>query len=370
MKIETGDYACSQRRGALLGALFALAVGAAQVAAQAPAPNLGETSGFAASNPLVAQMMAQVQLAALFDYDGKLSGVAPVVVGGAVYTIVSRNTLTSGDGLAKATQYVYEHLQSLGLTVSYQNWSGCGGTSNRNVIGEKRGTESPGEIIIIMAHLDDMPETAPAPGADDNASGSTALLIAADVLSRYQFQRTIRFLSTTGEEQDYCGASAYAKRALQNHENIVAVYNLDMIGWHTQTLPIVRLHTRRTSNASYAGDLVIANTFATVVSAYGMSNDLVPVITADGELESDHSAFWSQGYPAILAIEDDWDDFDDYYHTAQDRLTWLNLPYFTSFVKASVGTLALLAAPVDTHRNPIYLPMFIKSRAIQKETRP
>jgi hypothetical protein len=47
----------------------------------------------------------------------------------------------------------------------------------------------------------------------------------------------------------------------------------------------------------------------------------------------------------VLAIEDDVDDFNAYYHTVNDNLSHVNLVYFTSFVKASVGTAAHLAKP-------------------------
>jgi hypothetical protein len=83
--------------------------------------------------------------------------------------------------------------------------------------------------------------------------------------------------------------------------------------------------------------------FSDVVSAYGL--DLEPVINADAQSRSDHASFWGQGYPAILAIEDDLNDFNRYYHSNRDRLAQLNLEYFTSFVKAVVGSTATLAVP-------------------------
>jgi Zn-dependent M28 family amino/carboxypeptidase len=86
--------------------------------------------------------------------------------------------------------------------------------------------------------------------------------------------------------------------------------------------------------------------FTNVVNAYGLSSYLTPAIVADGESRSDHSSFWNRGYSAILAIED-WNDFDDYYHTSNDRLQTLDMAYFTNFVKASVGTAAHLAHPVE-----------------------
>jgi hypothetical protein len=121
-----------------------------------------------------------------------------------------------------------------------------------------------------------------------------------------------------------------------------------MIGWDAVDGPTLRLHTRTSSTPGYAGDVAIANLFVDVVSTYGLSGSLTPIITADGIPASDHASFWHQGYAAILAIEDDDDDFNANYHTSNDLLVNLNLDYFTNFVKASVGTAAHLAYPVGT----------------------
>jgi len=49
--------------------------------------------------------------------------------------------------------------------------------------------------------------------------------------------------------------------------------------------------------------------------------------------------------PRLLAIEDDVDDFNAYYHTSNDDISHINLTYFTNFVKASVGTPRTWHAP-------------------------
>ena len=157
----------------------------------------------------------------------------------------------------------------------------------------------------------------------------------------------MRFVLFTGEEQGLYGSAAYANAVAAAGDNIVAVYNMDMIAWDNVGAPTLRLHTRTTSNPGYAGDLAIAGVFTNVVSAYGLSGSLVPIIDPDGESASDHASFWNKGYPAILAIEDDDDDFNAYYHTINDNLAHINLTYFTNFVKASIGTAAHLAQPSD-----------------------
>jgi PKD repeat protein len=298
-----------------------------------------------AYDPIVAEMIAQVQQSTVYTYDGQLSGEWPVIVGGAPYTISTRHT-NSGTPIQNATQYVYEHMQALGLGVSYHNWTG-GSYSNRNVIGVLTGTTRPGEIVLVTAHLDDMPSSGRAPGADDNASGSVGVLVAADILSQYRFERTVRFVFFTGEEQGLYGSQAYATLVYNAGENIVAVYNMDMIAWDSTGGPTLRLHSRTTGNPGYPGDLAIAGVFTNVVNAYGLSGNLTPILDPDGITASDHSSFWNRGYSAILAIEDDVSDFNAYYHTINDRLQYLNMTYFTNYVRASVGTAAHLAYPAQ-----------------------
>ena len=120
---------------------------------------------------------------------------------------------------------------------------------------------------------------------------------------------------------------------------------MDMISWDAIAGPTLRLHTRTRSNPGYNADMAIAVTFSDVVATYGLSSGLTPIITSDGESASDHSSFWHSGYPAILAIEDDYDDFTPDYHTTDDIRQRLNMTYFTNFTKASVGTVAHLALP-------------------------
>ena len=294
-------------------------------------------------DPAITAMIAQVQSATASEYVNQLSGAKPASIGGSSYTLMTRHT-SSGTPIAMATQLVYERLAALGLNTSYHDWS-APGYSGRNVIGELNGTVLPGEIVLVTAHLDDMPSGATAPGADDNASGSSGIWIAANILSRYRFQRTLRFVFFTGEEQGLFGSSRYAAAAAGRGENIVAVFNLDMIAWDSKNGPTLRLHTRAQTNPGYAGDAAIANAFVDVVNTYGLSGQLTPIVTADGESASDHASFWARGYPAIMAIEDDLNDFTPHYHTTGDSYATLNLTYFTNYVKAAVGTAAQLALP-------------------------
>ncbi len=282
-------------------------------------------------DPLIQQMMDQVNQALVYNYTGGLSGEWPVSIGGSPYTITTRNTY-SGTPIQKATQYVGEHLAGLGLDVEYHQW---GGATYPNVIGELPGQINPDDIFIIGAHLDDMPSGGPAPGADDNASGSVATLIAADILSQYRWGCTLRFAFWTGEEQGLLGSHAYAQQAYNSGENILGYLNLDMIAWNTGgSSPDIDLHAK----SSIPPTLQLAQLFADVVDAYDLN--LIPQINPNGTGASDHASFWDYGYTAILGIED-MSDFNPYYHTSNDDMdNFQDWPYYVEFVKAALGTFA------------------------------
>jgi hypothetical protein len=75
--------------------------------------------------------------------------------------------------------------------------------------------------------------------------------------------------------------------------------------------------------------------------------ELVPSIKIPGTTASDHSRFWNNGYAAVLLIEEYFGgDFNPYYHSEDDRIGILNMPYFHEMAKLSIGSLASMANPV------------------------
>ena len=252
------------------------------------------------ADPLVQGMIDQVTPAAAEQYVAQLSGETPVTIDGTPYTIATRFT-NSGTPIAKATQFVSETMAGLGLAVEYRNWTKSGYTS-RNVIGERTGITNPGDIYIIGAHLDDMPNSSPAPGADDNASGSAATLIAADILSQYQWGCTLRFALWTGEEQGLLGSAAYAGDAKTDGETIRGYLNLDMLGYNGTSPRNVDLYYRRHRPAPSKLPTPSWTWSTPTDSIWPLSSTMWPPIPPATGVTTE--PFWNQGYPAILAIED------------------------------------------------------------------
>ncbi|MBN1443666.1 MAG: M20/M25/M40 family metallo-hydrolase, partial [Planctomycetes bacterium] len=110
----------------------------------------------------------------------------------------------------QASQWIHDTLESFGLEVEYHTYSHQG--TRRNVVGTLPGLVEPEKVVYMTAHFDSINRTgdqAHAPGADDNASGVTAFLEAARILSSYEFAYTIKFVGFNSEEQGMIGSRAY-----------------------------------------------------------------------------------------------------------------------------------------------------------------
>ena len=222
------------------------------------------------------------------------------------------------------------------------------------MVAEKPGRGDPEEIYLITAHIDDLPDAPPAPGADDNGSGSVAVLVAARLLAPYDFAHTVRFVLFTGEEQGLRGSAAYAADCAARGESIQGVVNLDMIAYNSDDELVIDLYGR----TAVDGSLELTRLFSDVVGVYGLN--LVPNRFSDTWpiQASDQWSFLEQGYPAFLAIED-MDDSTPEYHKASDRLATLDLVYCGDLTRAAIATIAHLGRPSQVL---VYLPWITHDR--------
>jgi hypothetical protein len=288
-------------------------------------------------NAAIADIVSRVTTPTLVYELAGLTGERPVVVAGSPYTIATRHS-DQTQAISMATRYAYEQFEGFGLVVTYHNYP-YGDHHLRNVIAEKPGVVDPNEVLLITAHMDSRPSGPLAPGADDNGSGSVAVLMAAKLLAPYHFTHTIRFVLFTGEEQGLLGSAAYAADRKALGEEIRGVVNLDMIGYNSDEQPIIDLY----AHSNITDSLTLTRVFSDVVGLYDLN--LIPDrfdSTEDRPIESsDQWSFLRQGYPAFLAIED-MDDFTPYYHKVTDRLFTLNLDYYADFTRAAIATIAHL----------------------------
>ena len=104
-----------------------------------------------------------------------------------------------------------------------------------DVIAIQRGTAEPNRVVIITGHIDSrvtdpMNATSDAPGANDDGSGTAAVLEAARVLSRHRFAGTIVYAALSGEEQGLNGGKILADYARAQNWQVEANLNNDIIG--------------------------------------------------------------------------------------------------------------------------------------------
>jgi Peptidase family M28 len=106
-----------------------------------------------------------------------------------------------------------------------------------NVVATLPGTQ-PGateRVYVISGHYDSrslgiMDTDTPAPGANDDGSGTAAVMELARVMSKYQFDATLVFMTVAAEEQGLLGAAHWAKRAKEKGWNIAAMFTNDIVG--------------------------------------------------------------------------------------------------------------------------------------------
>ncbi|HEV8188055.1 MAG TPA: M28 family metallopeptidase [Pyrinomonadaceae bacterium] len=104
-----------------------------------------------------------------------------------------------------------------------------------NVVATLKGTQSPDRIYVVSGHYDSMCNTpvdakCDAPGANDDASGTAAVLEMARVMAKYEFEATIVFMAVAGEEQSLLGSTHFAEQAKQKNRNVDAMFTNDIVG--------------------------------------------------------------------------------------------------------------------------------------------
>ncbi len=239
-----------------------------------------------------------------------------------------------------AAAYAESRLQEIGWPVESQYFTFWDTFRTRNLIATKDGTVSPDTMVILCGHLDsatyasfDDPD-ARAPGANDNATSSAAILEAARILSNYSFRYTIKLILFGAEEIGLYGSTAFADSAAMEGMNILCVLNGDMIAYE----PDVEMEILTICNeqSSWVGDLMVA-TGAT----YTPELDVVKIVNP-GFTSSDHSSFWNVGYTSIWLFEGS--DYSPYIHSVDDVISTLNFPFYAEATKLFIATLAEMAS--------------------------
>jgi hypothetical protein len=227
--------------------------------------------------------------------------------------------------------YIYNKFIEMGLSARKQYWE-SDDLYGHNIEAAIEGVdETSDEIYIICAHYDSVSGS---PGADDDGSGTVAVMAAAKVMSQYDFNHTIKFVTFPGEEQGLYGSYFYAQEAVDNNDNIVAVLNADMIGFTGEEGPDTVIRIFEDEYSEWITD------FTTDVSEEYENEIGIEVIPSGYTWRSDHYRFWEVGYQAIFYHEY---EFNQYYHSPDDIIENMNIDYATRSTRLMVATLAELA---------------------------
>lgn len=280
-------------------------------------------------NTQVENVINIVNLDSLIYQMRNLSGEDEVVINGENTTIEHR---VSNWGNNLAAQYIFETLESIGLETTWDMYS----MNGINVYAVQPGTIYPDEYYMICGHYDAVDYYC----ADDNGSGTAAVIEAARILSTMEFEYSIIYALWDEEEIGLIGSADYATVAASNGDVIHSVINMDMISWDQDEDMVAELHTSNNANSTQLADYIVE-----INDIYELS--IVPSIELPGTSASDHSSFWNHGFPSVLVIEEYYGgDFNPYYHTEQDRIAILNMEYFHEMSKLCIGSLASLCSPI------------------------
>jgi len=230
-----------------------------------------------------------------------------------------RGTGTAGNDSAAA--YLVRRYSELGLTATRQTFVAKeavrGGaprslpTQNVYAVVPGRDASLRAEYVIIGAHFDHLgrsttgaldPEAGNVihPGADDNASGTAAVLSLAARFKRAPARRTVLFVNFTGEELGLLGSAYFADHSPVPMTSVQAMINFDMIGRLRNDKLIVYGVATATE---LPGILATANTGGLKLNAVG-----------DGFGPSDHASFYAKDLPVLHMFT----DLHEQYHRASD----------------------------------------------------
>jgi leucyl aminopeptidase len=171
-----------------------------------------------------------------------------------------------------------------------------------------------GEVVVLGGHFDSINQgwgggSKLAPGADDNASGSSNLLETLRVLIQQpQAARTIDFYWYAGEESGLLGSAEIARAAKEQNAQIVAVLQLDMTLFPGSGEFVIGSMNDFTS--AWLRDFLVSinDTYLKVRI----------VEDACGYGCSDHASWYRQGYPTLMPFEATMRQSNRQIHTAND----------------------------------------------------
>lgn len=223
-----------------------------------------------------------------------------------------RATGTAGNEIA--AKYICDHLDSLKIPYEKQEFNARGDRTS-NVIAHISPTNSNNsDVIVVGAHFDHLKPQGQTyyPGADDNASGTAAVMAIAEALNKYKdkLKHTIVVQFYSAEELGLLGSYYYVENPMFPKSNPtinshIAMVNLDMVGYLRNSYDIDdRTTTYREEFDSLTSDMEVALTSSVdmrdivreLSSKYSFANN----ISGYKPGGSDHAPFYRKGVPVVF----------------------------------------------------------------------
>ncbi len=253
---------------------------------------------------------------------------------GDLETLAARHTrLSTSEDFAALAQWAEEQFIGFGFATR-REFVSVHGNASGNVVADKSGRgPGPRNLIVVTAHLDSINAEggagASAPGADDNASGSAAVLTMARLLAHYEATHDLRCILFGGEEQGLFGSRQHVQALSDMEQNrIRAVVNMDMIGSCNTAIPAVLIEGH-----------ILSQALIDALARSAMTYTGLQVQTSLHPFASDHVPFIRAGIPAVLTIESA-DEANQHIHSARDTLHTINYDLALDIVRMNLAFIA------------------------------
>ncbi|WP_246239858.1 M20/M25/M40 family metallo-hydrolase [Pseudoalteromonas caenipelagi] len=248
-----------------------------------------------------------------------------------------------------SAQFIFERFKTLGLATKYQTFSFRDGIFStaygHNVVAQLPcNTLHCGRTIVISAHYDHLGASGSRlyAGANDNASGTVALLSLAQQLRNITRRNHVTFLATDAEEKGLYGAKHYVEHIDDAHQYVLNI-NLDMLAPGQNNT----LYVMQSANAKHYSQTI------TTLQTHPLNIKLVSPnrmkrLIGDGRTDwlraSDHYAFYRAGIPYLYFGMGE----DKNHHSTNDTLDSIDFDKYQQVVKfINDFMVALLSCPSD-----------------------
>jgi hypothetical protein len=259
-------------------------------------------------------------------------------------TTIGERNVGRYEALKASEKYLERTFKDLGYDVDRQTFS-VGAAACSNLAVERAGKTR--EIVVIGAHYD---SAIGAPGADDNGSGTAALLVLARLFAKREGRRALRFVAFVNEEPPYfqnagMGSREYARRCRERGDAVVAMLSLETMGYFSdregsQKYPMLfsAFYPSQGNFIGFVGDVASRDLVRRVVgtfrasAAFPSEGAALPA-AIPGVGWSDQWSFWQEGYRAVM-VTDTAPFRYPYYHTSEDTPDKLD---YERFARVTLG---------------------------------